>query len=509
MRDKLRPISPSALGRYGLWMDQALDAEPDMAVEPLAGQQRADFCVIGGGLCGLWTALEIKRRAPNSAVMVLERDLCGAGASGRNGGFALSWWPKIEALIARVGPSEALRLAQLSERAIAELGELCRATGIAAEFRAGGWLWTATSPAQVDAWRGALHACAALGVEPFTELSGRELRARLGSPVHLGGVLERSGATIHPGHLVRGLRRLACERGVRVYEHSAVISLDRDTGLVRTARGALRAGAIVLATNAWLARLRELRRALVAISSDIVATAAMPAALAASGWIGAEAVSDARLLVHYYRTTADGRVIFGRGGGALAFAGRVGAGFDYDYRRAREVAGELRRLVPVARDVPITHAWGGAVDRSHDGLPLFGTLPARVPLVYGGGFSGNGVAPSLLAGRILAALALGTTDEWSSCGLVEPEARTTGHGARTTGHGAGKTGRAPRPTGHGSPPGRFPPEPVRYLGGLLVHAAVAHKERREDAARRVDPLTRRLAALAPAGFSKTGVDGGH
>jgi glycine/D-amino acid oxidase-like deaminating enzyme len=185
-----------------------------------------------------------------------------------------------------------------------------------------------------------------------------------------------------------------------------------------------------------------------------------------------EAVSDSRMMVHYWRASPDGRLVFGRGGGGIGLAGRFD--FDSSPRRAAEVEADMRRLVPAAAGVPVTHDWGGAVDRSHDGLPFFGSLRARARVVYGAGFSGNGVAPSLLAGRVLASMALGRDDEWSGCGLAR------------------------------GVPGRFPPEPIRFLGGSLVKDAVARKEAREDRGRAVDPVTRRLAALAPSGFFKAG-----
>ncbi|HEX2045561.1 MAG TPA: FAD-binding oxidoreductase, partial [Gaiellaceae bacterium] len=219
-----------------------------------------------------------------------------------------------------------------------------------------------------------------------------------------------------------------------------------------------------------LAGLGEIRRAVVPLSSDMVATEPMPDRLAAAGWTGGEAVSNCRLMVHYYRTTRDGRIAFGRGGGRLAFGGRVDGAFDYNERQTRELSEELPRLVPFARGVALTHAWGGPIDRTTDGLPFFGSLPGRARVVYGVGFSGNGVAPSLTAGKILASSALARDDEWSGCGLNR------------------------------GVPARFPPEPIRFVGGLVVREAVRRKETREDDARRVDPVTRAVAGLAPSGF---------
>jgi glycine/D-amino acid oxidase-like deaminating enzyme len=226
----------------------------------------------------------------------------------------------------------------------------------------------------------------------------------------------------------------------------------------------------VLALNAWALQVPELRRAIVAVSSDMIATAPMPEKLAASGWTGGECVSNSRLMVHYYRTTRDGRVAFGRGGGRIAFGSRVNENFDYNERQTRELKEELPHLVPAAAGVPITHAWGGPIDRSRDGLPLFGALPGRTRIVYATGFSGNGVAPSLTAGKILASSALRRDDEWSGSSIMS------------------------------GVPARFPPEPIRFAGGLVVRGAVRRKESREDAGKSVDPLTMRIAALAPAGF---------
>src|SRR6187551_1047243 len=160
------------------------------------------------------------------------------------------------------------------------------------------------------------------GEHPYEILSAKEVQERTGSSIHLGAAFEKSAAIVQPALLARGLRRVAVERGVRIFEWTPMVELDREDGRVRTASGSVRADAVVLAVNAWATKIRELRRAVVAVSSDMVATAPMGEKLEESGWTGGEAVSDCRLLVHYYRPTRDGRVAFGRGGGRLAFGGR-------------------------------------------------------------------------------------------------------------------------------------------------------------------------------------------
>jgi len=453
-----------------LWLQEALLGEEAAETPELLKTIEADVCIVGGGYTGLWTALRIKELQPDATVVLLEADICGGGPSGRNGGFALSWWPKIETLQKRLGKEEALRLVKASEAAIAEIGEFCEREGVDAHFHQGGWLWTATSRAQVGSWEGAVAAAEAHGEHPFELLSGEEVQARTGSPVHLAAAYEKTAATVQPALLARGLRRVALERGVRIYERTAMIELERKAGAVRTPSGAVRAGAVVLALNAWAIKIRELSRALVAVASDMVATAPMPERLAESGWTGGEAISNCRLMVHYYRTTNDGRVAFGRGGGRLAFGGRVNSNFDYSGGQTEELKADLVRLVPAAEGVPVTNAWGGPIDRTTDGLPFAGRLPGRVPIVYGTGYSGNGVAPSLTFAKILASSALGLADEWSGAGLNQ------------------------------GVPSRFPPEPVRFLGGLVVREAVRRKEGREDRGLTCDPVTGAVAGLAPQGF---------
>lgn len=457
-------------GLRSLWLQEALGAEEGVESQELLKDTKADVCIVGGGYTGLWTALRIKELEPGADVVVVEQDICGGGPSGRNGGFALTWWSKIPTLIKRVGEEEAFRLAHAAEDAVRQIGEFCEREGVDAHFQAGGWLWTATAPAQVGAWQSSVEAAAAHGEHPFELLSAEEAQARAGSPAHLGAAFEPTTAIVQPALLARGMRRVAVERGVRIFERTAMVDLDRELGVVRTPSGSVHADAIVLALNAWATKIPELARAVVAVASDMVATAPMPEQLEESGWTGEEAISDCRLLVHYYRTTKDGRVAFGRGGGRLAFGGRVNANFDYNARQTRELEQELVRLVPAAEGVPITNAWGGPIDRTTDGLPICGSLRGKTHIVYGTGYSGNGVAPSLTVSKILASSALRRDDEWSGSALNRGVF------------------------------GKFPPEPVRFAGGLVVREAVRRKERREDEGKSVDPVTKAVAGLAPQGF---------
>jgi putative aminophosphonate oxidoreductase len=451
------------------WL-QAVEGDADDA-PALAGETRADVAIIGGGYVGLWTGIQIKRLEPACDVVVIEQDICGGGASGRNGGFALSWWPKIASLVRLCGAEDGLRVARDSEATIGEIRDFCSAHGIDAHVRQSGWIWTATARAHLGAWESVVTLCERLGVDPFRRLAPLEVAARTGSPVHRAGILERSAATLQPAVLVRGLRRVALQAGVRIYERTRVTSFTRGQPVRLTAvGGAVTAKTLVIATNAWAAGIAELRRSLVAITSDMIVTAPAPEELERLGWTGGECITDSQMMVDYYHVTRDGRVAFGKGGWGIAFEGNIGSAFDRDARRARTVAGDLHRTYPSLANVPITHDWCGPIDRTPNSLPLLGTFSGHPNIVYGVGWSGNGVAPSVIGGKVLASLSLGRVDEWSRYPLV------------------------------GRPVERFPPEPLKYIGAHLVRAAVVRKERAEMQNAKPSFVAVQLAKLAPAGL---------
>lgn len=467
------PLDGLASRRHrSLWLQEALGDAPDAPV--LSGAEHAQIAIVGGGFVGLWTALEIKRLEPSADVAVVEQDLCGGGASGLNGGMVLSWWAKLATFTKLLGEHEALRLAHASVEAIDQLGRFCDEHAIDAEFRRGGWLWTATTEAQLGAWESTVDLVERHAPGIFERLSPDEVAARTGSATHLAGIYEASAAIVQPAKLVRGLRHVALERGVRLYEGTRVTRLQRTSPVVlHTPTGRLEANRVILATNAWAAGLRELHRRIAVISSDIVATAPSPERLSELGWTGGEGISDSQLMVHYYRPTADGRVVFGKGGWGIALGGRIGPSFRRDRHRAADVTADLRRIYPRLGDVPITHDWSGPIDRTEYSVPLIGHLGGRPNLLYGVGWSGNGVGPARVGARILAALATDRADQWSQSPLVDLM------------------------------PSSFPPEPIRYLGAHLVRNAVVRKERADAAGERPSRLTVALTGLAPGGMTPT------
>lgn len=447
---------------------------------PLQGKLRADVCVVGGGFAGLWTALTLKADDPSLDVVVVEGDICGGGASGRNGGFVMSWWSKFSTLKKLCGLEEATRLARASADAVSAIGRFCADRGIDAEYNDDGWLWTATSPAQVDAWEATLTAVAASGESPFERLTVSEVASRSCSPTHLAGVFERTCATVHPGRLCRGLAREATEQGVRVFERSPVTRIFlAQQPLVRTPGGELRADRLVLTINAWAAQLDAFKRSLMVVASDVIATDSIPNRLSAIGWTSGIAISDSRRLVNYYRRTNDGRIVFGKGGGTLGYRGRVGPSFHRASPRVDDVSAHFHRLYPVLWDVPATRAWRGPIDYSVTGMPAFVRVAGRPDVIAAAGFSGNGVGPTYVAGRILASMAGGKDDEWAAT----PLALQRGRG--------------------------LPPEPLRYVGGLAVRAAIDRKEAFEDSYRRPEAFTTLVAGLDPTSFVDRGPHGGR
>ena len=425
---------------YGWWVREA---GPPAELPPLRDRIDADVVIVGGGYLGMWTAWHLLERDPGARIVLLERDRCGFGPSGRNGGFVTSYWNKLDAMVESFGEDAALRLAEAAGRAVDSIGEWCSQQEVDAWYRKEGEVEVATAPSQQGSWRALVDAAARFGhPEEYAELSREEVAAVARSPLFGAGAKERTAATVQPARLAFGLRERLLARGVRIFERSPVVRVDDDG--VATGGGAVRGGCVVLAVNHVAASLRPWRRMAATASSHIVLTAPVPDELEAIGWTGGEALRDCRTMLHYFRTTNDGRIAFGWGGGRMAFGSRRRAVLDVDTEAARRAAAALRRFFPELRDTPIDHAWGGPIDVSPLRLPQY-RQAGRV--LAGFGFTGNGVGPSYLGGQILSGMALDERDEFTSLPLVEPEL-----------------------------PRRFPPEPLRFAGGEAIRAAMVRAD---------------------------------
>jgi glycine/D-amino acid oxidase-like deaminating enzyme len=356
------------------------------------------------------------------------------------------------------------------------IGEWAASHGVDPWFVPGGTLVVSTSPAQDDAWAGILDLAAALGVgDRYEALTAAAVQARCATPELRAGMLVPSDASVQPARLARGLCRVLLERGVTIHEGTAVARIDQEGGGVRVATGAgpsIRARRAVLAVNAWAAGWKGggFGSRMITWSSYMVLTEPIPDRLAALGWTGGEAITDCRFTNHYFRTTADGRIAFGGGGGRAGYGGRLGSWVEQDRGSTGLAARGFRRIFPMLDDVALVDAWGGPIDIAPNHLPSFGSLPGSGgTVVFGHGYSGTGVGPSWLGGQILAALALDAHDD--------PVARlpTVGHRARP-----------------------FPPEPFRFLGARVIREAIVAKEQRDDLGGYVPPPLRWLVRLPRA-----------
>jgi putative aminophosphonate oxidoreductase len=409
-----------------------------------------------------------KQSKPDLDVVILEADVVGAGASGRNGGCVLSWSTKLPSLIRLYGEVEGVRLAKASEQAILDIDAFVRTHGIDCDWRLHGTLYTATSKAQVGASEGVMAELARRGISSWTRLPTEVVQRRAGSRAHLEGWSSDIAATVQPGQLVRGLRRVALGMGIRLYEGSPVCALTVGEPLeLTTPRGRVVANRAVIAVNAWMGSLfNEFRRTIAIVSSDMVITDPNPMALERSGLDRGVSVLDSRTFVHYYRSTSDGRLMLGKGGNTFAYGGQMRAVFDAPSPYAASLTSALRRFIPELSHTPIAASWNGPSDRSVTGLPFFGTLRGHRNVWYGLGYSGNGVGPTRMGGEILASLALGLDNDWTRSRMTA------------------------------GPLGLFPPEPIRYAGSILVRNAIRRQEAAEDQDRPVRSWDRWLARFA-------------
>jgi glycine/D-amino acid oxidase-like deaminating enzyme len=444
---------------HGYWLKEAGGAQPSA---PASGDIDADVVIVGGGYAGMWTAWQLHDRA---RVVVLEADVCGHGPSGRNGGFCETLWSNLPSLRERFGDERALAAARASSESVNAIGAWCEAEGVDAWFKQHGFLMVSTDAAQDDVID---RTVAAGDGEHVLALDEAATRVRCASPRFRRSLFVPDDATVHPARLALGLRRRLIEEGVPVYERSRVRAL-RVNGprevVAETAGARVRAAAAVLAVNAATRGVRPLRSRLSVTSSHIVLTEPVPDVLEQIGWTGGESITDGRLFVHYFRTTNDGRILFGWGGGRLACGARLHGRVEVDPAVAGIVHEHLVDMFPALGGRSITHAWGGPIDVSPSHLPQIGTLDEG-PVHYAFGFTGNGVGPSHLAGRVLAALALGEGDR--TLALVDPA------------------------------PAVVPPEPLAWVGGMVVRGAILRAERAYADGGRPDPLTRAVTALPRA-----------
>lgn len=448
------------------WVQEALADDGGATSAPLRGRVDADVCIVGGGFAGLWTAIALTDREPGLRVALLESDICGGGASGRNGGFVSSSWWDLAGLTAMFGDAEGLAYAQLIADQVGWIGDWVTTHDVDCWFHHEGILVGEAQEWQRGAHEADVVAARRLGVpQAIHELSVEEAHAIADSPLWVGATFTPDCAIVQPARLARGIRRVALERGVHVFENTAARGVEPGARpIVRTDAGAVRADHVVLAHGAWAASWPGYRRAFSNIVDYVVATEPIPERLAEIGWTSMVGIADSREDLYYLRPTEDGRIVIGGGDLGFVFGGRADSrAVTHDAKVARRAAEGLLWLFPQLEGVRFTHAWGGPIDQTAASVPFF---QSRGNVHAGLGFSGHGLTQTRIGGEVLASLVLGTDDEWARLPVVGPPLR------------------------------KLPPEPIRYLGTRAVAWGLIAGDKADERGRGRTRIHRALGGIA-------------
>jgi glycine/D-amino acid oxidase-like deaminating enzyme len=414
------PVAPGALSALpdsplSLWLAEYGPYTPE---RPLAGDLTADVAIVGGGFQGLATALALVEAAPGLRVVVLEHEVVGYGASGRNGSFAMTVVGLGFGLMARLRGRQFVRDAhRYMERAVDGLEALVRTHHLDCDLIRPGFLRMATTSAHARRLRREVELVHALGIEGIDWIDRDAARAKVDSALYLGAMWEPRLLLVNPAKLVREEKRVALGLGVRVFEHTPVTAIRRGGAfLLETPGGTVTAEKLVLATNAYSVLIPELRRMQVPAFTWMVATEPLAERhFAAIRWQERNGVEDARNLIHYYRITPDDRLVIGGGPVGLPY-GRSLA-LDASVPAWRHLEEHMRLLFPVLRDVRVTHRWGGPFSVTLDLTPALGYL-GDVRAVYALGCIGHGVATTHQNALTLRDLLLERRTENTACPFV-------------------------------------------------------------------------------------------
>ena len=425
------------------WLDSPDAPEPS---PPLSGDRRCELAIVGGGFTGLWAALLAAEDGAD--VVLLEAELCGYGASGRNGGFleaslthgfanGLSRWP-----------DELDRLQELGRENFTAIRETLERRRIDATWDENGLIGVATRAHEVAALEDEARLLRAHG-EDVVVLGKEAVRAEIDSPTYLAGLWERGGsATVDPARLAWGLRRAALEDGVTIHERSPVRRLTRgpEGVVLETGGGRLRADRVVLGTGAYGPLLRAIRRYVLPVYDYVLVTEPLDKAQrAAVGWKRRQGVADSGNRFHYYRLTPDDRILWGGYEAIYHFGNAVDRRLEENPATFELLARNFAATFPQLRRLRFSHRWAGVIDTCARFCVTFGrALGGRV--AYAVGYTGLGVGASRFGARVALDLAHGRDTELTRLQLVR------------------------------SRPLPFPPEPLRYAAVQMTRRALARAD---------------------------------
>ncbi|MGP4002793.1 NAD(P)/FAD-dependent oxidoreductase [Streptomyces sp. 8N706] len=427
------------------WLD---DPGKPRARPALVGEERCDLLVVGGGYSGLWSALIAKERDPGRDVVLIEGHEVGWAASGRNGGFCaaslthgfangLSRWPK-----------EIVKLEELGRRNLDAIESAVSRYAIDCDFERTGEIDVATEPHQVTELLEASEEAARLGTDlPF--LDRDQVRAEVDSPTFLGGVFDRTGvAMLNPARLAWGLKQACLDLGVRIHERTRATELGPSgAGMaVRTPYGRVLARHVALGTNAFPSLVRRVRPYVVPVYDYALMTEPLTDdQLASIGWKNRQGLSDSANHFHYFRLTADNRVLWGGYDVIYHYGGRIAEDFNQRPETYLKLAAHFFRCFPQLEGVRFSHTWGGVIDTCSRFSPFFGTAHGG-RVAYAVGYTGLGVGASRFGAEVMLDLLGGERTERTDSEMVR---------------------RKPLP---------FPPEPVRWAGIGLTQWSLARSD---------------------------------
>lgn len=452
----------SALTR-SLWLDQAPPADrPE-----LVGDRRCDVAIVGAGYTGLWTAYYLAQ-ASDARIVVIDAEHVGFGASGRNGGWCSALFPaSLDSLSRLPGSSREAALAQAEamRSTIDEIGSVLQAEGIDCGFAKGGTVVAARSAAQWVRAKAEYEEALRWGRSDLQLLDRDEAAARLNATGTVGATFTPDCAAVHPGRLVHGLAA-ACERlGVEIFHRTRATAIAPRK--VTTDHGSVRADVVIRATEGYTGGLPGQRRTIAPVYSLVLATAPLSAGVWSEIGLGQrETFADHRHVIVYGQRTADDRLVFGGRGAPYHLGSRIRPDFDHEPRVFSMLERTLIEMFPVLSGVEITHTWGGVLGVPRDWCASVG-LDRRTGLGWAGGYVGDGVSTTNLAGRTLRDLVLGAETELTALPWV----------------------------GHRSP--RWEPEPARWLGinsGLRAMMLADVEERMTGRPSRIAKLVKPLVS---------------
>lgn len=435
--------------RYSFWLETSGDDLTPRA--PLDGSIDVDVAILGAGFSGLWTAYYLLKHDPSLRVAIVEKEIAGFGASGRNGGWFSGSFPfGARKLEQRYGYEQMLALVRTMRDTVDELARVTEAEGLDIDYAKGGTLMVVRGAHQLPALEGYYGSMKKLGIgDDLTWLDAAQAAERVRISKVVAAVHSPHCAAIHPGKLARGLARVVERLGGTIYEQTPVTDyLPRVPGVVDsrprliTTRGEVRADVVVLCGEAYLSKLPKLRRQVIPVYSQMTITEPLTdEQWAEIGWEGRETIASQRFGVDYLQRTADGRIAFGERGSPYKFGSRIEDALDVDEQARRDLERMTLDWFPMLRGVRFTHHWGGPIGMPRDRMPTM-SYDRATGIATARGYSGLGVGTSNLSGRVLTALI---------CDIESPL-------------------RLLPPVGHESP--NWEPEPVRWAGVTYVRRAL-------------------------------------